>query len=81
MSPEDAKTLHYREEVHVVGDGWPACSSPRSNTWRVNGAVQTWKRDPSRLRVPIKFGLRGYDAITEHNAHMFHRASECPDLQ
>jgi len=33
--------------------------------WKVNGAVQLWVKDPSRIRVPLKHGLRGYDAITE----------------
>ncbi len=32
---------------------------------RRNGATQTWKRDPSRFRIPVKFGLKGYEAITE----------------
>lgn len=25
--------------------------------WRVSGRVKTWKRDPLRIRVPIKYGL------------------------
>lgn len=33
--------------------------------WRVNGAVKTWKRDPSRVRVPIKFGLYRYSSVSE----------------
>jgi hypothetical protein len=33
--------------------------------WRVNGAVQTWKRDAGRVRVPVKFGLYNYSSITE----------------
>jgi hypothetical protein len=33
---------------------------------RRNGNTQTWKRDPSRIRVPVKAGLRApTGAITE----------------
>lgn len=35
------------------------------NRWKVTGAVKTWKTDPSRIRVPLKHGLRNYDAITD----------------
>lgn len=40
----------------------------RSSRWwraRRNGATQRWARTPNRIRVPIKFGMRGYSAITE----------------
>jgi len=33
--------------------------------WKVNGKVQTWKRDPSRVRVPVKHGLYVYGQLTE----------------
>ena len=33
--------------------------------WRVNGQVKTWKRDPSRVKVPVKHGLYRYDYVTE----------------
>ena len=33
--------------------------------WYVNGVPQLWKRDPNRIRVPLKHGLYTYDAITE----------------
>ena len=31
---------------------------------RRNGATKTWKREPSRFLIPIKYGFRGYDVIT-----------------
>lgn len=39
----------------------------RGKWWQLrrNGATQTWKRDAARFRIPVKFGLKGYDAITE----------------
>ena len=40
--------------------------------WRVNGAVRTWKRDPERVRVPVKFGLREYGYLDESNIHLFY---------
>lgn len=32
---------------------------------RRNGATKTWKREPNRFRIPIKYGFRGYGEITE----------------
>ncbi len=37
--------------------------------WKVNGMVQTWKRSPDRVKVPIKHGLYAYDYVTEHNLY------------
>lgn len=33
---------------------------------RVSGAVRTWARDPARIQIPTKWGVRGHHAITEH---------------
>lgn len=33
--------------------------------WKVNGQVQTWKRNAARIRVPLKHGLYVYAYITE----------------
>jgi hypothetical protein len=47
--------------------------------WRVNGQVKTWKTQPNRIRVPIKFGLRVYDAIdSQGDLDLVHLESECP---
>lgn len=37
------------------------------NWWAVrrNGQTRRWKRDPMRLRTPIKFGFRGTSSITD----------------
>lgn len=32
---------------------------------RRNGATRTWIRDPKRFYIPVKYGFRGYGAITE----------------
>jgi hypothetical protein len=38
--------------------------------WRVNGTPKTWKRDPSRVEVPLKFGLYKHDRLTENELHL-----------
>lgn len=52
---ERAKTLQYRETI----------IDQFGKRWRVNGEVKTWKRDPNRVRIPVKHGLYSYDYITE----------------
>jgi hypothetical protein len=44
--------------------------------WKVNGKVQTWKRNPLRIRIPLKHGLYSYGAITE--ADFFQKQSGGP---
>lgn len=65
---EMAKNLTHGEVLYHVSnrnaDGTP-------QRWRVNGQVKIWKRDPSRVRVPIKYGLRGYDYLTEYSLDLF----------
>ncbi len=46
--------------------------------WRRNGKTQTWARSPERFRVPVKYGMYGYDAITEQDAGMVHVPEDCP---
>lgn len=31
---------------------------------KINGAIRTWKRDPNRVEVPIKYGLYEYGMFT-----------------
>lgn len=51
---EDAKELRYREVLIDSRDG---------ARWYVNGAVQTWKRDKNRIRIPLKHGLYVYGSL------------------
>jgi hypothetical protein len=41
------------------------------NLWSVrrNGATKTWKREPGRYRIPVKFGFKGYGTIDETNSN------------
>lgn len=48
------------------------------DTWRRNGATQTWVTRPEDFRLPVKYGLRQYGNITQANAYMYHAASDCP---
>ena len=62
LTLEVAKRLTWRTELHHAtqkdSQGWPVKA-------RVNASrAQTW-RDPSRVRIPTKFGLRTCFAITE----------------
>jgi len=65
ISLEQAKALALGDILHETGyfnaDG--TC-----RRWRVNGRVRTWKRDASRVHVPIKHGLYSYDALTSLTA-------------
>ena len=59
-----AKSLKYGDilhhEVNKNADGSP-------QRWRVNGKVKRWKRSPDRIQVPLKYGLYGYDYLTEND--------------
>ena len=44
--------------INTNSDGTP-------QRWRVNGKVQTWKKDASRIKVPVKHGLRRCDYLDE----------------
>lgn len=46
--------------------------------WRRNGTTQTWKTRPDEFRIPVKYGLRSYDQITQDNASQFHAEADCP---
>ena len=40
-------------------------SQNRPVRWRVNGKPKVWKRNPERVRVPIKHGMYDYDYLEE----------------
>lgn len=57
-------------------------SKGNCRVWRRNGATQTWKRpnaqDIKRFRLPLKYGMYSYDAITEYDANKVHTDETCP---
>ncbi len=42
----------------------------------VNGTVKTWRRNPSRVRVPIKHELDSSDYLTEKDLHLLFLSRE-----
>ncbi len=46
---------------------------PADGCWqcRRNGRTKTWKREPGRFRIPIKFGFRGTGAVDNGNVDYF----------
>jgi hypothetical protein len=74
MTLEQAKSLKHGDILHHSAYKNKDGSCER---WRVNGCVQTWKRNPERVRVPIKRGLYEYGAVTEWNCELYHVSDEC----
>jgi hypothetical protein len=68
MEQNQAKQLQYGQTIYSRywsnADGTP-------QRWRVNGAVKLWKRDPTRIQVPIKRGLWEYSYLTKYNLDEF----------
>lgn len=64
---EQAKNLKHGDILHHVknrnSDGSP-------QRWKVNGKVQTWKRDPNRVKIPLKYGLYRFDYLTENELNL-----------
>jgi predicted RNA binding protein YcfA (HicA-like mRNA interferase family) len=57
-----------RENVNAYLDAHELCAAMGNGKWwriRRNGSTRYWKRDASRIYVPIKAGLKSYYAITE----------------
>ena len=68
MTIEEAKQLQVGEVLH----------NQHCKRWRVNGKVKTWKRDHTRVRVPVKHGLYRYDVVDETNVNIVHKEKDCP---
>jgi hypothetical protein len=51
MTAEEAKELSYGQHALIVANDGTA------RQVKINGAPKTWKRDPSRVEVPVKYGL------------------------
>jgi len=59
---KQAKALKHGDILHHAtnknADGTP-------QRWKVNGEAKVWKRNPGRVKVPLKYGLYCYDYLTE----------------
>lgn len=64
---EQAKRLKHGDILYHVtlknSDG-------SAQRWRVNGKVKTWKRDVTRVQVPLKRGLYSHGYLTEHDLEL-----------
>ena len=64
---EQAKNLKRGEILHHVRN---VNSDGSAQRWKVNGIPKTWKTQPNRVKVPVKYGLYTYDYITERDLHI-----------
>jgi hypothetical protein len=46
--------------------------------YRRNGVTKLWKTEPERFRIPVKYGMKTCDYITNENQHRVHAAEDCP---
>ena len=67
ITKEQALELYHGQVLYHVSnrnaDGTP-------QRWRVNGKVKTWKTRPDHFRVPLKYGLYGYDYLDHTDNHL-----------
>ena len=61
LTLNEAKNLKYGEHIYHM---------TKTNTTgkirvKINGAPKIWKRTPSRVQIPVKYGLYEYFYITE----------------
>lgn len=59
---EQAKNLRYGQTVYHATETYE--NSNERLKFTVNGKPKTWKRDATRIKVPIKYGLYEYGEIT-----------------
>jgi hypothetical protein len=57
MTADEAKQLEYGQRVPFLANDGSA------RMIKINGRPKTWKRDPSRVEVPVKYGM--YEYATE----------------
>ena len=38
--------------------------------WKVTGRVKTWKREPEKVKIPVKHGLYVYGYVTENDLNI-----------
>lgn len=72
MTLEEAQALVIGSTVYHVTNR-NADGSPQR--WKVT-SIKTWKRSPERIRLGLKYGLRGYDSATEAELHLLEPTEE-----
>lgn len=61
MTPYEARALQSGETL------WFRADDGSARQIRVNGRVRTWVRDPLRVEIPYKYGLREYGTLTRRD--------------
>lgn len=56
MTKEELLALTYNDHPQVI------LRNGRVGNVKINGAVRTWKRDPNRVEIPVKYGM--YECYT-----------------
>lgn len=65
LTPDEAVRLQRHDVLHDA----------QHNNWRVNGSPKIWAS--GKFQVPLKYGMRDYNYLTDSDLDLFHRASEC----
>jgi hypothetical protein len=60
-----------KQKLIMLPDGTHYYTIPKVNRWKVTSTCKTWKRDTSRFRVGLKFGLYDYCDLDNTNCHVF----------
>jgi hypothetical protein len=61
-----------KEECGTSSEFWHVSLTNADGTpvrCRANGALKTWKRDPDRFQLPVKYGFKSCFYLTPRNAH------------
>jgi hypothetical protein len=61
-----------RGEIEIALDSGNLYIAVANGAWyqaRRNGKTQTWKTNPDRFRIPVRFGFRGTTGIDSENTN------------
>lgn len=68
------RTLRHLTRDEAIARNWSVvhtlyylCDNGRYRNVRFNGQTKTWKRDPERLEIPVKYGMYECFRITERD--------------
>jgi hypothetical protein len=62
MKIEEAKQLKCGDYIYIINEHYK--SSGGRKRLKVNGMPKLWKRDPERIRIPVKYGLYDTGEVT-----------------
>jgi hypothetical protein len=84
VTKDQLLALYYGAELHYTGQhdcsqviGKHGGITEHITRVRQSGKVLTWKRDPARFHMPVKYGLYENGYIDHRNCQDYHLASDC----